>query len=270
MTDQDSNLDPRESQVGWWSPFGWFGDLELMLGHMTRLPARAAGRTGFSERLPRALRVVPVVGLIVGAIGGFVYGVAIWFDLPPFIAATLAVVSTAVASGAYHEDGLADTADGFGGSYEREQKLAIMSDSRHGSFGVLALVASFLLRIGALAAIAEPGFVFAALVTAHAVSRATMPAVMRWCPPAKREGQGFDAGKPEANAVWVAIAIAAVIALVGLGVAAFPAVLATIIAAGIAVAIAQRQVGGYTGDVLGAVQQVSEIAMLLALVALSP
>jgi adenosylcobinamide-GDP ribazoletransferase len=270
MVDRDPNLDSNDEQRGgWWSPNGWFDDLGFMLSHLTRLPAPPGGHIGFVDRLARAVRTNSLVGLIVGAIGGVVYGGATWLGLSPLIAAVLAVIATILATGAYHEDGLADTADGFGGAFEREKKLAIMTDSRHGSYGVVALVASFLLRVAALAAIAEPGAVFAALVATHAVSRAFLPAVMLWSDPAKTSGQGFQAGKPETNAVWATLAIAAVIALVGLGIDAVPAVLVSATAAGAMVAIARRQIGGYTGDVLGAIQQLSEISMLLALVALS-
>jgi adenosylcobinamide-GDP ribazoletransferase len=215
------------------------------------------------------VRVNPLVGLIVGAIGGTAYALALWLGLPALAAATIAVLASVLATGAYHEDGFADTCDGFGGAFERERKLAIMRDSRHGSYGVVALVASLLLRIAAIAAIADPGAVFAALTAAHAVARAFLPAAMLWNEAATNDGQGFQAGKPEPSSVWAALAIAGIVALIALGPAAVPAVAAAAVAAVAMLAIARRQIGGYTGDVLGATEQVAEIAMLLALAALA-
>jgi adenosylcobinamide-GDP ribazoletransferase len=252
---------------GWYSPSGWFADLGFMLSHLTRLPAPRDSHIDFRGRLAQAVRTNPLVGLIVGAIGGVAYGLAIWLGLGPLPAATLAVLATVFATGAYHEDGLADTADGFGGAFERARKLSIMSDSRHGSYGVVAIVTSMLLRIAALAAIAEPGLVFAVLGATHAVSRALLPAVMLWREPARTEGQGFEAGKPEPRAVYAALAIAVFIAVVGLGFDAFVPLLAAAIGAWAMTEIARRQIGGYTGDVLGAIEQIAEIAMLLALAA---
>ena len=271
MTDQDQPPAPERTPTAalWLSPVGWVTDTGLMLRLLTRLPAPAAGPVVFGGRLARALRTIPLVGAIVGAIGGLAYIAALWLGLAPLIAATLAVLATLVATGAYHEDGFADTCDGLGGAFERERKLAIMQDSRHGTFGVAAIVASLLLRVAALAAIAEPGLVFAALIAAHAAARAFLPVTMFYGNAAKSDGQGFAAGKPETASAWAALALAAIIALVALGLVALPALAAGAVAAFAMFAIARRQIGGYTGDVLGAIEQVAEIAMLLALAALA-
>ena len=267
---EDDGNPPPESgalRYGWFSPLGWYADLGFMLSHLTRLPAPAGSHIDFRGRLARAVRTNPLVGLIVGAIGAAAYGLASWLGLGPLPAATLAVLATLFATGAYHEDGLADTADGFGGAFERARKLAIMSDSRHGSYGVVAIVASLLLRIAAIAAIAGPGLVFAVLVATHAGARALLPAIMLWREPAKTEGQGFEAGRPEPRAVVAALAIAVFIAVVALGFGAFVPLLAAAVGAWAMTEIARRQIGGYTGDVLGAAEQIAEIAMLLALAA---
>lgn len=270
MTDpnQPSQADRAPMSAPWLSPVGWATDTGLMLRLLTRLPVPAAGPVVFGGRLARALRTIPLVGAIVGAIGGLAYIVALWLDLPPVIAAILAVLATLVATGAYHEDGFADTCDGLGGSFEREKKLAIMQDSRHGTFGVAAIVATILLRVAALATIAEPTLAVTALIATHAGARAFLPAAMLWGQPAKTDGQGFAAGKPERASVWAALAIAALIALVALGFVALPTLLAGAVAAYAMFAIARRQIGGYTGDVLGAIEQAAEIAMLLFLAAL--
>lgn len=261
--------DPDPRRDSFLSPAGWWADLGFMLSHLTRLPAPDNAHAEFPGRLTRAARANPLVGIIVGVIGGAAYAIAAWLGLPPLVAATIAVVATILATGAYHEDGLADTCDGFGGAFEREKKLAIMHDSRHGSFGVIAIVASLLLRVGAIAAIAEPGAVFAALIAAHAVARAFLPAAMLWGTTARTDGQGFQAGKPDPVATWTALAIAGVVALIALGFAAIPALIASALAAVAMMALARRQIGGYTGDVLGATEQFAEIALLLTLAAIA-
>lgn len=270
MTDpnQPTQAEHVPASALWLSPVGWVTDTGLMLRLLTRLPVPAAGPVMFGGRLARALRTIPLVGAIVGAIGGLAYIVALWLGLPPVIAAILAVLATLVATGAYHEDGFADTCDGLGGSFDREKKLAIMQDSRHGTFGVAAIVATIFLRVAALASIAEPALVVTALIATHAGARAFLPASMLWGQPAKTDGQGFAAGKPERTAVWASLAIGAIIALVVLGFVALPALAAGAAAAFAMFVIARRQIGGYTGDVLGAIEQVAEIAMLLCLVAL--
>ena len=270
MTDphQPSPAESVPTSALWLSPIGRVTDTGLMLRLLTRLPTPAAGPVVFGGRLARALRTIPLVGAIVGAIGGLAYIVAIWLDLPPVIAAILAVLATLVASGAYHEDGFADTCDGLGGSFDREKKLAIMQDSRHGTFGVAAIVATILLRVAALATIGHPELVVLALIAIHAGARAFLPAAMLWGQPAKTDGQGFAAGKPERASVWAALALAAIIALVTLGFDALPTLAVGAVAAFAMFTFARRQVGGYTGDVLGAIEQVAEIAMLLCLAAL--
>src|ERR1700677_2723291 len=152
----------------------------------TALAGRAAGDVlsslRFFTRLPLPTRETeppdwaqiawsaPFAGAIVGAIGGLALVVANELSLPPFLAATLAIAALALTTGALHEDGLADVADGFGGGSTREAKLAIMRDSRIGAFGAIALVLSLLLRVGALASLQRhsPGFAFAGLVLANA------------------------------------------------------------------------------------------------------
>ena len=110
------------------------------------------------------------------------------------MAAVLAVGAGALATGALHEDGLADMADGFGGGSTRERKLAIMRDSRIGVYGVIVLVVVLAAKVGAIADLEGTGLVIAAMVAAAGVSRAAMPAVMLWLDPARAEGLAADAG----------------------------------------------------------------------------
>jgi adenosylcobinamide-GDP ribazoletransferase len=186
------------------------------------------------------------------------------FRLGDWPAALLAMLAGLALTGALHEDGLADTADGFFGGHDREGRLAIMSDSRHGTFGVLAIVLSVLLRAAALAQIGEVVLVGLALIAAHAASRAALPLAMRTLAPARAEGLGVTAGRPPLPLAVAALVIGLTIALAALGPerGAMTIVLAGLMLFGLGV-VAQRRIGGYTGDVLGAFQQIGEIVMLL-------
>ena len=116
-----------------------------------------------------------------------------------------------------HEDGLADTADGFGGGHTREEKLAIMRDSRQGSYGIIALIVTIGLRAVALTAIGDPIEAALALIAAHAASRAALPPALYLMHPAREDGLGATAGRPTLTATLVAVAIGALIALGVLG-----------------------------------------------------
>jgi len=140
-----------------------------------------------------------------------------------------------------------------------------MRDSRHGSFGVLAIVLSVLVRAAALAATGDALHAGLALVAAHAASRATLPVAMWRLPPARADGLGALAGVPRPAAVAVAVAIGAAVALTALGPMRGVIALCVLALAISALArFARRQVGGYTGDILGAFQQIGEVVMLLA------
>src|SRR5579859_4183958 len=136
----------------------------------------------------RASWALPLAGFLVALAGAAVYAIAHRFGLAPEPAAVLALVATILVTGAMHEDGLADTADGLGGGRTREQKLEIMRDSRIGTYGACALVLSILLRWSALQAIAEPSGVTAALLVAHVAARAALPVFMWLVPPARPDG----------------------------------------------------------------------------------
>ena len=135
---------------------GWFADLKICLGVLTRLPVYiGASPEDFS--IAEASRFFPVVGALVGLIAGLVIWIGSWFDLPSVILALFALLALTGITGALHEDGLADTFDGIGGGTTREQKLSIMRDSQIGSYGVMALLFSFGLRWAALTEITEIG-----------------------------------------------------------------------------------------------------------------
>jgi adenosylcobinamide-GDP ribazoletransferase len=207
----------------------------------------------------------PLVGAGIGAVAAFVFLAAQLIGLRDWLSALLTVLAGLLLTGALHEDGLADTADGLFGGHDRDRKLAIMRDSHHGTYGVLAIVLSVALRAAALAQIGEAVHAGLALVVAHTASRAVLPAVMSALPPARHDGLGAAAGRPRSAAVLTAAVIAVAIGLVSLGplrgaVALGLAAVAVLAAA----ALARHQIGGYTGDVLGAFQQIAEIVILLA------
>lgn len=247
---------------------GWLADIRIALSFLTRLPVAPVMDLP-ANGLAGAMRAFPVAGVVVGLIGGCVFWASAQI-LTPVLGGLLAVLATMALTGGLHEDGLADTADGFGGR-DREKRLEIMRDSRVGTFGVLALVLSVGLRAAALAGLATPPVLgLLALVAAGALSRAVMPLAMRLAPPARTDGLGHGAGKPAPRTVMLALSVAAVTTLVCLPFeAAALAVVVTIAVAFAGCGIAARRIGGYTGDVLGALQQAVEIAVLLTVVAAS-
>ncbi len=241
---------------------GVMADFLLATAVLTRLPVGlAAPETG---AVGAACWAFPLVGAGIGFIAAIVFFAAGLMGLGALPAALLAVLAGLAATGALHEDGLADTADGLGGGRDRAAKLAIMRDSRVGAYGVIALVFSIGLRAAALAAIRDPIHAGLALIAAHAASRGFLGLAMRHLPTAREDGLGASAGRPGNAVALVAVVIGAAIALCCLGPVRGIVALAL---AGIAVAatavLARRQIGGYTGDTLGAFQQIGEIVMLL-------
>ncbi|MDA9449842.1 MULTISPECIES: adenosylcobinamide-GDP ribazoletransferase [unclassified Bradyrhizobium] len=238
-------------------------DLRMAVSFVTILPM-ASSKPAADGTVARATWALPVAGLLVGLAGAFVYKVAIRFGLTPNIAALLALASTALITGALHEDGLADTADGLGGGRTRERKLEIMRDSRIGTYGVCALILSFGLRWSALAAIADPLLVAFALCAAHAAARAGVPAFMSLVPPARPDGLSASAGSPPGRSVAIAFALGTLALALALGPGKALVGLILLSLAGLLLArLAVRQIGGQTGDILGAFEQIGEILILL-------
>ncbi len=189
-------------------------DLKIGIMFSTRLPlAHAAPLT--SGDLARASWTFPLAGMLVGAAAAFVYWASYIVGLPSGPCAALALAAAMILTGCLHEDGLADTADGFGGGADRAKKLDIMRDSRLGTYGACALALSLLLRWSALAAIAHPAAVALALVAAHAAARAAMPAFMHLVPPARQDGLSAGAGRPPSQAAIAAAVLGAVTLALG-------------------------------------------------------
>jgi adenosylcobinamide-GDP ribazoletransferase len=237
-------------------------DIAAAVLFFTRLPLRWAAPSGGAE-LARASWAAPVVGAGVGLAGAATYAVAHAVGLAPLVAAGLALAATLAITGALHEDGLADTADGLGGATP-EQALAIMRDSRLGTFGGCALILSLLLRAGAVASLRDPLPVGLALVASHAAARGMIPVFMRFVRPARSDGLAAGAGTPPRGSVVLAAFLGLVaLLLVGPARAAVALLIMLVATAGLA-RLCRRRIGGQTGDVLGAVEQVNEIAVVLA------
>jgi len=187
--------------------------------------------------------------------------------LPDLAAAALALGASAILTGALHEDGLADVADGFGGGRDPAAKLEIMRDSRLGTYGALILLVSFVAKLSALAALPD-AFVVQGLIAAHALARGVLPVMTMNMAYARKDGLAANAGRPDLATATTAAALALVIALLSLPwrEALGAALAAAACAVGMAW-LAQRQIGGQTGDVLGGAEQLGETAILLLLAA---
>ena len=241
----------------------------LAVQFLSRIPISTANLHS-PERLEAAVRYYPLVGLMLGGLSALIFW-ASDFIFPTAIALMFAIAIGLLLSGGFHQDGLADTFDGIGGGLSRAQALEIMKDSRLGTYGTLALITALALKFAALSALPAI-WIIAGLMTAHSVSRLSSIVVIATSTYAREEGKA----KPVAGGV----------SRVGLGVAALTGT-ATICAASLVLPLPaifagltglivghigirlffERKLGGYTGDTLGAVQQVSEIGFYLGLAA---
>ena len=227
---------------------------------------------------PRLLRMIPVAGLVLGLLPAAVLGLALGLNLGPWLAATLSVATIVLTTGALHEDGLADTADSIGGT-TREKRLEIMRDSRIGAFGAAALFLSLALRIGALAALAsriDGGAVVVAILITASLSRTAGLMPLVFLAPARADGMSRAVGQPARSTFWRVAGIAVLLAVLlgafgDLPAAGIALMLVLSGLAGLAITrFAERHLGGQTGDIAGAAQQVAEIAALIGLLTVLP
>jgi adenosylcobinamide-GDP ribazoletransferase len=242
----------------------WLDDLRTAVAFLTRLPMpHPAGP--MPENFVRAHRIFPLVGAAIGGAVGLVCLGLRAIGVPDLAAAALALGAGAILTGALHEDGLADVADGFGGGRDVAAKLEIMRDSRLGTYGALILMVSFATKVSALAMISDAGIV-PSLIAAHALARGVLPAMSMSLAYARKDGLAANAGRPDLATAAIAGSLALVIAVLVLpGLTALCAVLAACICAVGMAWLAQRQIGGQTGDVLGGTEQVAETAILVLL-----
>ena len=242
-------------------------DVRVALLFCTRLPIPNAAPVVGAD-IARAGWAFPVAGAIVGLIAAGVYWLAGLAGLPSLPAAGLTVAATLIVTGCLHEDGLADVADAFGG-HTRERRLEIMRDSRVGTYGACALSMSLLLRTAALASIAAPAVAAPVLIAAHTAARAGMPLFMGLLPTARVDGLAAEVGRPLPVSIAAAVLLGVIALFVALGSAAgFCAIVLLAAALALLAWLCIRQFGGQTGDVLGAVEQFGEIAILLVAAAL--
>jgi adenosylcobinamide-GDP ribazoletransferase len=257
---------PQPSYIG-----GWIDDIRLVLSFFTRLPVRAPKLHGdLTGALARAARAFPIAGLAIGLIGSGIYWIAMQLGLSGLLAALLAVAATVIAGGALHEDGLADFADMLGVRGDRQRKLSVMRDSRIGSYGTLALGFNVAIKVSALVGLGEPRLVFGALIASQVMGRAVLPVIMHALPLARADGLAVGAGKPSRAGLYQALGLGLLLAAFACGPGpALVSLVVGVVAAYLVSEIARRQLGGYTGDVLGAAQEMAQLAILINIVSLA-
>ncbi len=230
---------------------------------LTRIPVR----TTRSLDAARSVPWFPIVGLLIGTlVGGIAALLEPWSS--PYVAAGVAIVVGLLVTGAFHEDGLGDVADAFVGGWTREDRLRILKDSRHGTYGVVALASSIALRFVALGALvlAGPKSAFIGAVAAHGMARSAAVVAMLVARPATGEGLGSEyvarlRRAPSAVGIAVTVSVAAVIAGWWVAVALGSAVVTTTVL----IVWSKRKIGGFSGDVLGAIEQCGEIGVFVVL-----
>jgi len=252
------------------APRALLADFAAAARFLTLLPLPA--RLHLMPAWPRMMRMFAAVGALAGLLSGAVLMLANMAGLSATLAAALAALAALALTGALHEDGLADLADALGGR-TREKRLEILRDPRIGAFGVLALLFAVALPVFALEHVLFSRGVLAAvlaLVLAHAFSRWFMLLPARQLPPARKEGLGRAAGRPDMAIIRQGLALALLLgalpALLAFSLAQVLAALtAGLLATQALIALARRLLGGQTGDVLGAAEVAARLAMLLVL-----
>jgi adenosylcobinamide-GDP ribazoletransferase len=243
----------------------------IALQFFTRLPIPAW--VGFEVGwLQHASRYFPLVGLVVGAIAAGVYFAAA-LVLPAPVAAVLSTAASIYITGAFHEDGFADTCDGLGGGYTRERALEIMKDSRVGAYGAIGIVCMLAAKLAALAAL-PPRQAVAALLLAHPLSRLAATALIWKLDYVRGEGKAKPLAQQMTDTEFAIATFTTGLSaalLLASGWSTPLAILAAILAACAGALwlgrLFVRRLGGYTGDCLGAVQQLAEALIYVAILA---
>ena len=210
----------------------------------------------------------PLVGAAVGAVGAAVAALCTMAGMPEVLAALLALASMIALTGALHEDGLADSADGLIGGTSRQQRLDIMQDSRIGTFGAVALLVVLSGRLACMFELLAAGELAGPLIAAAAMSRAAMFGAMHLADPARPGGMAAALGKPTPASLAAGLAIGSVVAFLAAGLAALAAAAAALAVGMVFIGLARRRIGGVTGDILGCAQQLTELAFLVTMASL--
>ncbi|MBY4639529.1 adenosylcobinamide-GDP ribazoletransferase [Gluconacetobacter entanii] len=240
-------------------------DIVCGVGLLTRLPVGVLARDGLPYSMTRSVWTWPTIGAVCGLLGAGMFIALSHLRIAPLPAAALAVAAQLLLTGGLHEDGLADMADGFGGGRTRARKLEIMRDSRIGSYGMMALCLALLARVGAISAL-PAGLALLVLPVAGALARVAMAGVLAVLPPARTDGLASTMAR-------IPLPALAACMLPPLGLAPWLlgawaggwAILVTLAMGSAMAALAYRQVGGQTGDVLGAVACLGECVLLAAI-----
>jgi adenosylcobinamide-GDP ribazoletransferase len=243
----------------------------IAMGFFTRIPMPKWIEVD-ADKLNQASRYFGLVGTLIGALSALVYSVMLYW-VSPAIAIVFAMIASVLLTGGFHEDGLADSADGLGGGWTVEAKLNIMKDSRLGSYGALALVLALLLKWQLLSELAlfDPSSVSLALILGHSLSRVTAASLIF-----SEQYVSDDASsksKPLAmhqsvNELSILLASGAVLLLLVTLMQAIVIISSLFIVRFTLARLFRKQIGGYTGDTLGATQQVAELICYLLLLIL--
>ncbi|MBB3317881.1 adenosylcobinamide-GDP ribazoletransferase [Rhizobium sp. BK181] len=248
-------------------------DLARAVAFLSRIPMPSFAFAGFDGKLDRASRTFPAAGIVIALLPALVFLVMLGLRADRLMSAFAALAVQAVLTGALHEDGLADCADGLGGGRDRDHALSIMKDSRIGTYGAISLILSFALRAAALAAIARAAPPLAAALTIPAIACISRGAlVWHWhrLPSARPVGVAAAAGQPGEGSMHMALVSGCVVSALLLwpSLGLLPLVCA-LLGCGLSVMaftrFVRRKLEGHTGDTLGAAQQISEIAAVCAL-----
>lgn len=236
-------------------------DIRAAFALLTRLPVPVDHELA-ADRAATATWAFPLVGASLGALAAIIAKIALTLGAPAGISAALALAVLVISTGALHEDGLADCADGLGGGADKARRLEIMKDSRIGAFGATALAIALIARWSGLEVLVETGHLFWPLVAICAVSRLPMVLAMFLMPPARQDGMSAGVGLPPPSSIVAAIASTALICLLAMGWGVFPLLFWAVIAPLPLFWLAKRLIDGQTGDILGGSQQLAEIAAL--------
>lgn len=239
-------------------------DLPAALGLLTRLPVKVNTDHAMA-RGAAAAWAFPIVGIIVAVCVVTAGALAMAVGLPAPITAGLALAIQTLVTGAMHEDGLADCADGFWGGWTKQRRLAIMKDSRIGAYGVLALIFGIGLKWAAWTALLSHGAeAWAWIFCAAMVSRATMVWSMATLPHARPGGLAAQVGRPSLTTAGIAVGLAGAITAFATGGLGLLALALAWVLASLLGRLARYRIGGQTGDVLGGIQFTTETACLIA------
>ena len=272
----------RESDIRWLQT----RDLAVALSLLSRWPLRLSEAA--YDRSAQAVWAYPLAGVLIALPVAILAQLCLGLGLSSGIAALLALAGLTVTTGAMHEDGLADSADGLWGGHDTARRLEIMKDSRIGAdglwgghdtarrleimkdsrigaYGVLALIFGLGLRWMALSSLFESGTVMAPILAAAAVSRAAPTVLMLGLPQARKTGLSQSVGTPQAGHVGLAVTLAVLLAIITLQSIPIVVFIATALATAACGGVAKYKIKGQTGDILGATQQVAEITILICL-----